>query len=72
MTPQELAPIVFGDPFSRYYAKAYTQTLKTNEAVLAKYNNETHGQEINDLSEYLKMSEFFQSVLEPLIGVNTT
>ena len=71
MIPAELAAVVFKDPFTRYYTTAYTQTLQTNEKVLERYNNETFGQAINDFSEYLKISEFFQSVLEPLVGVDT-
>ena len=71
MTPTQLAAIVFKDPFTRYYTTAYTQTLKTNEKVLTQYINQTSGQPINDFSEYLAMSEFFQTVLEPLVGVIT-
>ena len=71
MTPAQLAAIVFKDPFTRYYTTAYTQTLKTNEKVLTQYINQTSGQPINDFSEYLTMSEFFQTVLEPLVGVIT-
>ena len=71
MTPAQLAAIVFKDPFTRYYTTAYTQTLKTNEKVLTQYINQTFGQPINDFSEYLAMSEFFQTVLEPLVGVIT-
>ena len=71
MTPAQLAAIVFKDPFTRYYTTAYTQTLKTNEKVLTQYINQTSGQPINDFSEYLAMSEFFQTVLEPLVGVIT-
>ena len=71
MTPAQLAAIVFKDPFTRYYTTAYTQTLKTNEKVLSQYINQTFGQPINDFSEYLAMSEFFQTVLEPLVGVIT-
>ena len=71
MTPAQLAAIVFKDPFTRHYTTAYTQTLKTNEKVLTQYINQTSGQPINDFSEYLAMSEFFQTVLEPLVGVIT-
>lgn len=71
MTPTQLAAIVFKDPFTRYYTTAYTQTLQTNEKVLTQYINQTYGQPINDFSEYLAMSVFFQTVLEPLVGVST-
>ena len=70
MTPQQLAGIVFKDPFARYYATAYTQTLRINEDALTKYIADTSGMEINQTSDYLPMSEFFQSLLEPLVGVN--
>ncbi|XP_073246918.1 polyunsaturated fatty acid 5-lipoxygenase-like [Porites lutea] len=72
MTPAQLAAIVFKDPFTRHYTTAYTQTLKTNEKVLTKYINQTFGQPINDFSEYLAMSEYFQTVLEPLVGEYAT
>ncbi|XP_068762352.1 polyunsaturated fatty acid 5-lipoxygenase-like isoform X1 [Montipora capricornis] len=68
MTPQQLAGIVFKDPFARYYATAYTQTLRINEDALTKYIADTSGMEINQTSDYLPMSEFFQSLLEPLVG----
>ena len=71
MTPAQLGGIVTKDPFTRYYTSAYVQTLRTNEEVLEQYNNRTSGQAIDDFSEYLKMTEFFQTVLEPLVGVNT-
>ena len=71
MTPGQLQDIVLKDPFTRYYTTAYTQTLKTNDKVLKKYINQTLGQPIDDFSEYLAMSEFFQTVLEPLVGVIT-
>ena len=71
MTPGELAAVVFKDPFARYYTTAYVQTLKTNEKILVKYNNETFGQAIDEFSEYLQISKFFQSVLEPIVGVCT-
>ena len=71
MTPEELAPIVLKDPFTRYYTTAYNQTLRTNEKVLVQYIKQTLGQPIDDFSEYLAMSEYFQTVLEPLVGVIT-
>ena len=70
MTPTQLAAIVFKDSFTRYYTTAYTQTLETNEKGLTQYIKQTFGQPIDDLSEYLAMSEFFQTVLEPLVGVS--
>ena len=70
MTPTQLAAIVFTDSFTRYYTAAYTQTLETNEKVLTQYISQTFGQPIDDFSEYLAMSEFFQTVLEPLVGVS--
>ena len=72
MTPTQLAAIVFKDSFTRYYTTAYTQTLETNEKVLTQYIKQTFGQPIDDLSEYLAISEFFQTVLEPLVGGKLT
>ena len=71
ITPDKLAPLLLGDPFSRYYTTLYLNTVKTNKKALETYNNDTRGQEVNDLSEYSRMTEFFQPLLEPLIGVNT-
>lgn len=71
ITPDKLAPLLLGDPFSRYYTSLYINTVKANNKALEKYNKDSGGQEINDLSEYLRMTEFFQPLLEPLIGVNT-
>ena len=70
MTPAELAPILFKDPFTRYYTTGYTETLKINQKILEGYINNTIGQPINDMAEYLKISAFFQSALEPVVGVN--
>ena len=70
MTPAELAPIVFKDPFTRYYTTGYTEALKINQQILQGYINNTIGQPINDMAEYLKISAFFQNALEPVVGVN--
>ena len=70
MTIPELGAVALKDPFSRYYTRAYVGMTTTNNKILEKYNNETFGDEITDISEYLKMSQFFQSVLEPVVGVS--
>ncbi|CAH3036867.1 unnamed protein product, partial [Porites lobata] len=68
MTSEQLGAIAVQDPFIRYYASAYLQTTEASRKSAALYRNITAGQEITELSEYLKLSEFFQSALEPAIG----
>lgn len=70
MTIPELGAVALNDPFSSYYTRAYVGLIQINTAVLEQYNSTTFGQEITDISEYLKMSEFFQSSLEPAVGVS--
>ena len=70
MTQAELAPILFSDPFTRYYTAGYTELLKINDEILQGYINNTIGQPINDMAEYLQISTFFQNALEPVFGVN--
>ena len=70
MTSEQLGAIAVQDPFIRYYASAYLQTTQASSKSFDLYNNITAGQEITELSEYLKLSAFFQSALEPAIGVS--
>ena len=70
MTSEQLGAIALQDPFIRYYASAYLQTTQASRKSSALYINTTAGQEITELSEYLKLSAFFQSALEPAIGVS--
>lgn len=69
MTVAELGAVALNDPFTRYYTRAYVGLTTINNGILEQYNNATFGQEITDISEYLKMSKFFDSVLEPAVGV---
>ena len=68
----ELAAVSLQDPFTRYYTQAYFGMSQTNNKTFEQYINTNLGQEIADLSDYLKMSEFFQTALEPVLGVNIT
>ena len=70
MTSEQLGAIALQDPFIRYYASAYLQITQASSKSFDLYNNITAGQEITELSEYLKLSAFFQSALEPAIGVS--
>ena len=72
MTMAELAAVSLTDPFTRYYTQAYVGMSQTNNKILEQYRNATLGQDIADLSDYLKMSEFFQTAVEPVLGVNIT
>ena len=71
MTIPEVGAIALQDPFTRYYTSAYVGMTQANKKILEQYNNATFGQEITDILEYLKISEFFQTSLEPVIGVST-
>jgi len=70
MSIAELGAVALNDPFSRYYTRAYVGMTLANREILKQYNNTTFGQEITEISEYLKMSQFFESVLEPAVGVS--
>ena len=70
MTIPELAVVALTDPFSRSYTRSYIGLTGANNNIRDKYLNETARQEITDISEYLNISDFFQTVLEPVIGVN--
>ena len=70
MTSEQLGAIAVQDPFIRYYASAYLQITQASSKSFDLYSNITAGQEITELSEYLKLSTFFQSALEPAIGVS--
>lgn len=70
MTSEQLRAIALQDPFIRYYASAYLQTSQASSKSFDLYNNITASQEITDITEYLKLSAFFQSALEPAIGVS--
>ena len=70
MTSEQLEAIALQDPFIRYYASVYLQTLQASTKSSALYRNITAGQEITELSEYLQLSAFFQSAPEPAIGVS--
>lgn len=70
MTPKQLEAIELRDPFTRYYFTAYSQTIQASKTSLNLYKNITAGKEITDISDYLKLAEFFESAMEPAIGVN--
>lgn len=70
MTARQLREVVLRDPFTRYYATVYSETASVSTSALKLYINSTAGQEITDLSEYLKLEAFFRSAMEPVIGVD--
>ena len=70
MTPNELAVVLTQDPFSRYFVNGYITTVLASNASLHQYLSITGGKEITNISEYLPLSAFFQSFLEPAIGVS--
>ncbi|XP_068671938.1 polyunsaturated fatty acid 5-lipoxygenase-like [Montipora foliosa] len=68
MKPKELAAVLTQDPFSRYCVTAYFQTVFASNVSLHQYMSITGGKEITNISEYLPLSAFFQSFMEPAIG----
>ncbi|KAL9957185.1 hypothetical protein ACROYT_G038792 [Oculina patagonica] len=68
LTIPEVAAVSLQDPFSRYYTQAYLGMTRANAEILERYNNATFGQEITDILEYLIISEFFQTALDPVLG----
>ena len=70
MTGEQLIALALNDPFSKYYTIAYVQTTTASTETLRLYNNITDGEEINNMSDYLGIAEFFSSTLEAAIGVN--
>ena len=72
MTAKELAAVALKDPFMKYVTTAYVSMTQASNTIFETYNNLTGGKEINSISEYLALSEFFQSTLGPIIGVNST
>lgn len=70
MTSKQLGAVALQDPFMRYFTVAYVGMAEASNALYEKYYNLTSGQEINNISDYLELSKFFQSFLEPAVGVN--
>ncbi|XP_068762512.1 polyunsaturated fatty acid 5-lipoxygenase-like [Montipora capricornis] len=68
MKPNELAAVLTQDPFSKYCVTAYFQTVFASNVSLHQYMSITGGKEITNISEYLPLSAFFQSFMEPAIG----
>lgn len=70
MTSEQLGQVALKDPFMRYFTQAYVGMTRTSNKLLETYLGITDGQEFNDTSDYLGLSKFFQSTLEPVVGVN--
>lgn len=70
MTSKQLGAVALQDPFMRYFTVAYVGMAEASNVLYEKYNKLTSGQEINNISDYLELSKFFQSFLEPAVGVN--
>ena len=70
MTSEQLGQVALKDPFMRYFTQAYVGMTRTSNKLLETYLGITDGQEFNDTSDYLGLSTFFQSTLEPAVGVN--
>ena len=70
MTSEQLGQVALKDPFTRYFTRAYVGMTEASGKLLETYLSMTDGQEFNDTSDYLGLSTFFQSTLEPAVGVN--
>lgn len=70
MTSEQLGQVALKDPFMRYFTVAYVGVTTASNKLLETYLNMTAGQEFSDTSDYLALSTFFQSTLEPVVGVN--
>ncbi|XP_078378230.1 polyunsaturated fatty acid 5-lipoxygenase-like isoform X2 [Oculina patagonica] len=68
MTAKELGVVALKDPFMRYYFTAYIGMTALSNEIFETYNKTTYGNEITKMSEYLPLSEFFQSTFEPVVG----
>ena len=68
MGPVQLNAVALSDPFMSDYTIQYLAMVAGNQVTLGTYNFAHLGKEINDISEYLSLSEFFQSIAK---GVNT-
>ncbi len=69
MGPVELEAHVLADPFTQHYAVNYLGMVVGTTSTLGIYNLANIGNEINNITEYLPLSAFFQN---SLIGVNIT
>ena len=65
MTSEQLGQVALKDPFMRYVTAAYVGMATASNKLFETYSSMTAGQEFNDTSDYLKLSTFFQSTLEP-------
>ncbi|XP_078349100.1 polyunsaturated fatty acid 5-lipoxygenase-like isoform X3 [Oculina patagonica] len=68
MTAQELGAVALKDPFMRYVTTAYVGMTQASSKVFDTYINITHGQEFTEIADYLKLSAFFQTYFEPVVG----
>ena len=69
--PLELRIIALADPFMRDYTHHYL--LQAAEAIgsVVKYGSTNLEKEINDISEYLNLTDWFQNAMEKKGPVNT-
>jgi len=70
MTSEQLKQVALKDPFMRYFTVAYAGVTTASKKVYETYVSMTAGKEFNDTSDYLELSKFFQSTLEPVVGVS--
>ena len=70
MTSAQLGDVALKDPFMRYFTTAYVGMTSASNKLFETYTSMTAGQEIDNISDYLELSKFFQSTLEPAVGVN--
>ena len=67
MNPVQLSAVALSDPFMSHFTSQYLLMVAGAQAVRGLHVLGHIGQEVNDMSEYLDISEFFQSSVK---GVN--
>ncbi|XP_078384528.1 polyunsaturated fatty acid 5-lipoxygenase-like [Oculina patagonica] len=61
MNPVQLSAVAMADPFTSHFTTNYLLMITASQVTKGVYSLAHLGKEINDMSEYLSMTEFFQS-----------
>ena len=70
LTMSEVIEVAGKDPFTRRYLSEYVGMLQANVKIFQQYNSTIpFSQEINDISEYLPLAQYFQLAPELVLGV---
>ena len=69
-TDEKLKDVLHKDPFTKHFLSVFNQAFLEGEKASYHYSKITEGQEFTKISDYLKLSSYFQSVMEPAVGVS--